>query len=113
MGKHRDSLDPAATKRLGEESKSTTPRHTAPEDELSGISRMGPSWGSPSPLKNDTLGEPPYNFCSTGPPNICPNAHVGGAREGAGQRARESKLTIQQTGEADLHSVFNVDYTTA
>jgi hypothetical protein len=40
------------------------------------MSRTGPSWGSPSPLKKETLGEPPYSICSTCPWNICARWHL-------------------------------------
>ena len=36
----------------------------APEEELSGMSRIEPNCGSPSPLKKETLGAPPYNCWS-------------------------------------------------
>lgn len=44
---------------------------TSPEEVLSGMSTMDPSWAVPPPLKNDTLGEPPYKLCRTWVWSIC------------------------------------------
>ena len=55
-----------------EKGRDFTPQHDspsggsqiAPEEELSGMSRIEPNCGSPSPLKKETLGDPPYSCWS-------------------------------------------------
>eukprot|EP00286_Rhodomonas_abbreviata_P027594 CAMPEP_0181294542 /NCGR_PEP_ID=MMETSP1101-20121128/3660_1 /TAXON_ID=46948 /ORGANISM="Rhodomonas abbreviata, Strain Caron Lab Isolate" /LENGTH=90 /DNA_ID=CAMNT_0023399215 /DNA_START=298 /DNA_END=567 /DNA_ORIENTATION=+ len=60
------------------------------------MSTIDPSCAVPPPLKNDTLGEPPYKLCKNWFANICTNIRH------TIERAHHNKLALRGADSASL-----------